>query len=123
MEQKKIQSFTDLIAWQEGHKLVLNIYKVTKSFPKEEMFSLTNQLRRAVVSVTSNIAGGYNHKTLSDKPHFYTILHGSVAKVQNQLLIARDLQYLDQKQFSQIAEQTVLTHKLLTALIKSISKN
>lgn len=123
MEQKKIQSFTDLIAWQEGHKLVLNIYKVTKSFPKEEMFSLTNQLRRAVVSVTSNIAEGFNRKTLSDKSHFYTMSHGSVAEVQNQLLIARDLQYLDQKQFSQIAEQTVLTHKLLTGLIKSISKN
>ena len=123
MEQKKIQSFTDLIAWQEGHKLVLNIYKVTKSFPKEEMFSLTNQLRRAVVSVTSNIAEGFKRKTLSDKSHFYTMSHGSVAEVQNQLLIARDLQYLDQKQFSQIAEQTVLTHKLLTGLIKSISKN
>lgn len=123
MEQKKIQSFTDLVAWQEGHKLVLTVYTATKNFPKEEMFSLTNQLRRAVVSVTSNIAEGFNRKTLNDKSHFYIMAHGSVAEVQNQLLIARDLNYCTQKQFSQIAEQTILTHKLLTGLIKSVSKN
>jgi len=93
--KQKIQSFTDLVTWQEGHKLVLDIYKSTKSFPKEEMFGLTNQIRRAVVSITSNIAEGFNRKSIKDKTHFYVMAHGSVAEVQNQLLIARDVQYLE----------------------------
>ncbi len=81
MEHKKIRSFTDLVAWQEGHKLVLSVYILTKSFPQEELYSLTNQLRRAVVSITSNIAEGFNRKTLNDKSHFYIMAHGSVALV------------------------------------------
>ncbi|OIP58659.1 MAG: four helix bundle protein [Candidatus Moranbacteria bacterium CG_4_10_14_3_um_filter_44_15] len=121
--KQKIQSFTDLVTWQEGHKLVLDIYKSTKSFPKEEMFGLTNQIRRAVVSITSNIAEGFNRKSIKDKTHFYVMAHGSVAEVQNQLLIARDVQYLEKSEFSQIANQTVLVHKLLTGLIKSLSRS
>ncbi|MFZ2187343.1 MAG: four helix bundle protein [Candidatus Moraniibacteriota bacterium] len=124
MEAKqKIQSFTGLVAWQKGHKLVLAIYKATKVFPKEEMFGLTNQMRRAVVSITSNIAEGFNRKTAKDKTHFYAMAHGSVAEIQNQLLIARDVQYLNNSEFSQIAEQTILVHKLLTGLIKSLSRS
>jgi four helix bundle protein len=121
--KQKIQSFTDLIAWREGHKLVLDIYASTKVFPKEEMFGLTNQIRRAVVSITSNIAEGFNRKSTKDKTHFYVMAHGSVAEVQNQLLIARDVQYLNKTEFSRIANQTVLVHKLLTGLIKSLSRS
>jgi four helix bundle protein len=109
--------------WQEGHKLVLTVYSVTKKFPKDEIFGLTNQIRRAVVSITSNIAEGFNRKTAKDKSHFYTIAHGSVAEVQNQLLIARDVKYLNNTEFSQMAEQTILVHKLLTGLIKSVLRS
>lgn len=114
------RSFTDLIAWQEGHKLVLAIYAKTKDFPKEEIFGLVNQLRRAAVSITSNTAEGFNRKTEKDKLHFYTMAIGSVGEVQNQLLIARDVQYLKQENFSKLAEQSVTVHKLLTGLMKSI---
>ncbi|MDO8566402.1 MAG: four helix bundle protein [Candidatus Moranbacteria bacterium] len=121
--KEKIQSFTNLIVWQEGHKLVLDIYKATKVFPNEEMFGLTNQMRRAAVSITSNIAEGFNRRSAKDKSHFYAIAHGSVAEIQNQLLIARDIKYIGKPEFSQIAERTVLVHKLLTGLIKSVLRS
>ncbi len=59
-EPEKIKSFTDLNAWKEGHTLVLMVYKITKEFPKEELFGLTNQLRRCIVSITSNVAEGFS---------------------------------------------------------------
>ena len=67
IENEKIRSFTDLHAWKEGHKLVLMIYDATKLFPKEEVFGLTNQVRRAGVSFTSNIAEGFSHGSYKDK--------------------------------------------------------
>lgn len=121
--KQKIKSFTDLVAWQEGHELILLIYDVTKSFPKEEMFGLTNQIRRASVSITSNIAEGFNRQSAKDKAHFYVMAHGSVAEVQSQLMICRDVSYLSKEKFSKAAEQTILVHKLLTGLIKSVSRN
>ena len=63
----KIRSFTDLVAWKEGHKLVLMIYDVTKSFPPAERFGMIDQLRRAIVSVTSNIAEGFSRRTAKEK--------------------------------------------------------
>ena len=66
-KKSKIKSFTDLYAWQEGHKLVLMIYKATEDFPSKEVFGLTNQMRRSVVSVTSNIAKGFGRNTNKDK--------------------------------------------------------
>ena len=94
MDSKKIKSFTDLETWKEGHKLVLIIYKITKSFPDEERFSLTNQLQRAMVSVTSNIAEGFSRNGKKEKVQFDYMVLGSLTEVQNQLLIAKDLSYI-----------------------------
>lgn len=118
----KIQSFTDLNAWKESHKLVLMIYEITKKFPKEEMFGLTNQLRRAAVSITSNIAEGFSRQSYKEKTHFYSTSLGSTTEVQNQILIARDVKYIDNREFQKMAEQTIVVHKLINGLIKS-SKN
>ena len=115
----KIESFTDLNAWKEGHKLVLEIYRVTKNFPREEMFGLTNQMRRCAVSITSNVAEGFSRNTSKDKAQFYSISLGSVTELQNQLLVARDVGYLEKEEFSKIASQTVIVHKLINGLIKS----
>ena len=116
----KIKSFTDLIAWQEGHVLVLKIYSATESFPQKEQFALTSQLRRAVVSITSNIAEGFSRNSLKEKIQFYSIALGSLTEVQNQLLIAKDIKYLQNSLFDNIDRQTVLVSKVLNGLIKSI---
>lgn len=119
VEQKPIQSFTDLRAWKEGHALVLMVYEVTKRFPKEESFGLVNQLRRAVVSFTSNVAEGFSRSSWKDKLHFWVMSLGSLTEVQNQLLVARDVLYIDTQAFQKLAEQTVVVGKLTNGLIKS----
>jgi four helix bundle protein len=122
VENKKIKSFTDLKAWQEGHKLVLIIYKETEKFPKKEIFGLTSQMRRAAVSVTSNIAEGFSRNTNKDKCQFYSNALGSLTELQNQLLITRDVGYLERKLSLEIAGQTVIVAKILNGL-KRIKNN
>lgn len=116
----QIKSFTDLNAWQEGHKLILMIYEITKNFPREELFSLTSQMRRAAISTTSNVAEGFSRNTEKDKRQFYTIAQGSLTELQNQLIIVRDIGYLNKDEFDKIFERTKLVHKLITGLRKSI---
>lgn len=117
-ESRKIKSFTELNAWKEGHALVLMIYRITKKFPKEEIFGLTAQIKRAAVSFTSNIAEGFSRNSYREKSQFYSIALGSLTEIQNQLLVARDVGYLSQKEFIIIAEQTVEISKITNGLIK-----
>ena len=116
-ENNRIKDFKDLIVWQESHKLVLAIYKITKSFPKEEIFGLTSQIRRAAVSITSNIAEGFGRQGYKEKVQFYYLAQGSLTELKNQLLIAKDIGYLKEKQFSEAASQANDAHKLLQGLI------
>jgi four helix bundle protein len=113
----KISSFTDLTVWKNGHHLVLVIYKITQNFPKQELYSLTDQMRRAGVSVTSNIAEGYGRKTYREKLHFYYIAQGSLTELKNQLIIARDLKYLRKVDFELLANQSNRVHQLLQGLL------
>jgi len=115
----KIKSFTDLNVWREGHKLVLEIYKVTKGFPSSEQFGLTNQIQRAAVSITSNIAEGFSRKSKKEKTQFFYTSLGSLTEVQNQLLVAKDLNYLNAERFKKVASQTIIVSKLLNGIIKS----
>ena len=112
----KIKNFTDLNAYKEAHKLVLMVYQITKEFPKEERYGLIDQMRRAVVSITSNIAEGFSRNTAKDKYQLYTLAQGSLTELQSQLLISRDLSYLTKEDFSQIANQTVIVNKLINGL-------
>jgi four helix bundle protein len=118
-EIKKIQKFTDLIVWQEGHKLVLMIYKITKIFPTEEKFGLVDQMRRAVVSFTSNIAEGFTRKSGKEKSQFYHIAKSSMTEIQNQLIIAKDVGYLSKDAFNELAQQSVIANRLLGGLLKA----
>jgi four helix bundle protein len=113
----KIKDFTDLIVWQEGHKLVIEIYRATKSFPKEEIYSLTDQIHRAASSITSDIAEGFGRRTHKDKLLFYYHAQGSLTELKNQLLIGRDVGYLKVDDFGVLTERANTTHKLLQGLI------
>ncbi len=121
-EKKKIRSFSDLLVWQKGHKLLLMIYKDTKEFPREELFCLISQMRRAALSVTSNIAEGFGRQGYKEKIQFYYLAQGSLTELKNQLLAARDIGYMDKNSFNVIADQANKTHQLLQGLIRS-SKN
>jgi four helix bundle protein len=118
--ENAIKSFKDLKVWQEAHGLVLEIYEYTKIFPKEECFGLTQQLRRASVSISSNIAEGFNRKSSKEKIQFYYTALGSLNEVQNQLFIAKDVAYLEAEKFHTTEKRTILVSKLLNGLIKAI---
>lgn len=117
--ENKIRNFTDLTAWKEAHKLVLSIYKLTRSFPRSEVFILTSQILRAVISVSSNISEGFSRRTRKEKVQFYSTAIGSLTEVQNQLIIAKDVEYLPGEKFNELYSQTIIVHKLINGLIKS----
>ncbi len=119
MREHKITSFKDLDAWKQARAIVLNVYKITKEFPRDEQFGLTNQMRRASVSITSNIAEGFGRLTKKDKAHFYSIAKGSLFELQSQLQISYDLQYLDQEFFEKINKDLENALRLTYGLIKS----
>jgi four helix bundle protein len=88
------QSYRDLVAWQKSIVLVTEIYKATKLFPREEIFGLVSQLRRAAVSIPSNIAEGHGRLSNADRKHFVSQARGSVLELETQILIAHNLGYL-----------------------------
>jgi len=112
-----IREFKDIVAWQKAHELTVNIYKHTKDFPREEQFGLTNQIRRASVSIASNIAEGFGRRTGPDRVHFYDMARGSLHEVQAQLLIAKDVGFMELDIFTGLEQASIECHKLLTGLI------
>jgi four helix bundle protein len=92
-ERKPAKSFKDLIVWQKAYCLVLETYKTTKEFPKEELYGLTQQMRRAVISIPCNIAEGYGRKHNSEYRNFLSIAYGSLLEYETQFLLSRDLGY------------------------------
>lgn len=115
----KISYFSQLKAWQESHILVLMTYKMTKSLPKDEMFGLSSQMRRAAISITSNIAEGFSRNTKGEKRQFYGIAKGSLTELQNQFIVCRDVKYLDTMEFNVLFKQTVTASKLIYGLLNS----
>ncbi len=119
MRNGKIQSFTDLNVWKEGHKLVIMVYGITKKFPKEETYSLIDQMRRATASITANIAEGFGRQSYKEKLQFYYLAQGSLTELKNFILIAKDVDYLNTDDFNSLADQSNLTHQILQGFIKS----
>lgn len=115
--KKTIKDFTDLVVWQEGHRLVLLIYKITKQFPREELFALVSQMRRAAVSITSNVSEGFGRRGIKERIQFYYMAQGSLIELKNQLIIARDIGYINPKTFGEINEQANKVHQLLQGLL------
>lgn len=116
---EKSRHFTELIVWEKAHQLVLSVYRLTKNFPKEELFGLTTQFRRASVSIAANIAEGYSKKGLKDKVRFLNIAQGSLSECQYYIRLAKDLGYADVYQLEIDVEEV---SKLLNAYSRAISK-
>ena len=115
---KTIRSFTDLNTWKEGHRLVVMVYEMTKKFPREETYSLIDQMRRSASSVTSNIAEGFGRQTYKEKVQYYYQAQGSLIELKDQILIARDVGYLQENDFKAIARQANIAHQLLQGLLQ-----
>lgn len=94
-----VTKFTDLIVWQKSHQLTLSVYKLTLKYPKFEVFGLASQTQRCAVSQTSNLVEGFKRRTRADSVHFYNIAEGSLEELEYQLLLARDLTYIKQKEY------------------------
>lgn len=92
------KNFTELIVWQKAHQFVLNVYSYTKGFPKEELYGLTSQFRRAAVSIAANIAEGYKKSGIADKAKFMNIAQGSLEECQYYLILSNDLGYGENKE-------------------------
>ena len=103
-EKHKIRTFRDLLIWQKSIKLVTRIYEVTRSFPKEEAFGLTSQMRRCSVSIPSNIAEGHGRNSTGDYLRFLQIATGSLCELQTQLVIANNLSFFSEKEFDTLEE-------------------
>ena len=117
MKDGKIESFTDLNVWKEGHLLVLQIYKITKTFPKEETYSMVDQMRRSASSVTANIAEGFGRHSYKEKVQFYYLSKGSLLELKNFLIISKDIEYMSQHKFDELMMQANTTDQLLQGLI------
>jgi four helix bundle protein len=117
-----VKSFHDLVAWQKAMELVTEIYKVSQKFPKEEMFGLTSQIRRAAVSIPSNIAEGRGKSSTGEFQQFLYHARGSLAEVETQLLIAINLGYLEKAGVSHITELIARVGKILHGLLSAIKK-
>ena len=113
----KTKSFKELIVWQKAHQFVLSVYKMTKKFPKEELFGLTSQFRRAAVSIPANIAEGYRKRGKADKARFLNISEGSLEECKYYLILTKDLGYSRTDQENSLAEEV---SKLLNAYSNKI---
>ena len=115
------KGFKQLKAWQRGYELVLEVYKVSKNFPKEEIYGLVSQIRRAAVSVPANIAEGYEKNHRKEYLQFLDIAKGSLGEVETLLHFANDLRYLSGDNFLLIEQKRKETARLLKGLIRSLS--
>ena len=120
MESKKIESFKDLIVWQKGIELVNEIYKVTKHFPKEELFGLTSQARRAAISVPANIAEGWGRGTTKNYIQFLEISRGSLYELNTLIIISVNQEYLSSEKCSEIESNINEIGRILNAIITKL---
>ena len=115
-----LKNYKELTVWQKSYKLCLHIYKVTKRFPKDEMYGLTSQIRRSSVSIPSNIAEGYGRKTTLEYVRFLYIAYGSVCELETQTMLSGDLDYMGKERSQDIRQEIGDVERMLKAMIKSL---
>lgn len=116
------QHYKDLIAWQKAMELANALYEATEGFPQREIYSLTNQMRRAAVSVPSNIAEGQAHYSNREFRHFLRHSRGSLAELETQVLIARRRDYLSEQRATELLQRAAEVGRILNGLIASLNE-
>ncbi len=115
-------SYKDLQVWQKAVEFVKTVYSITKKFPEDEKFGLVNQMRRAAVSIASNIAEGKARNTDKEFLNFLYIARGSAAEVETQIFIAKGLEFIDEKTYKEAATECEGVGKLINGMIKAVSR-
>ena len=117
-----LRNFKELSVWQKAYQLCLEIYRLTKKFPKEEIYNLTSQIRRAAVSVPSNIAEGYGRRTGPDYIRSLYISYSSVCELETQIMLSGDLGYVFKSDSEKVLNELAEVERMLKALIRSLEK-
>lgn len=114
-----MKTYRDLIVWKKAYIFTIEVYRATQQFPKEEMYGLTSQIRRATVSITSNIAEGFGRSGAKEKDQFYAFAHGSLYEVESQLFISKGIGYLTDNEHDKLLLQIEEVSRLLQGLRKA----
>jgi four helix bundle protein len=115
-----VQSFRSLRVWEKSHRLTLDVYTSSKSFPREEIYGLTSQMRRASASIGMNIAEGCCRKGNVEMGRFLQIAMGSASEVEYQLLLAHDLDYLQNPEYERLVAQAIEVKRMLSSLMQKV---
>jgi four helix bundle protein len=115
-----VKDFRELKVWQKAHELTLAVYQVTASFPREELYGLTTQMRRAGTSIAANLAEGCGRMGDAELSRFCSIALGSASELQYFLLLARDLQHLQGRDYDRLAERTTEVKRMLTGFLQKL---
>ena len=115
-----MQDFTSLKVWQKAHTLTIDVYRITKNFPSEEKFGLISQIRRACISIESNLAEGCGRNSYKEFARFISIAQGSAFEVRCQLILAKDLDYVSDDEFGIFQEKILAINRMLSALEKKL---
>ena len=115
-----VKNYRELVVWQKAVELVEQVYQVTRQFPKEEMYGLTNQVRRAAVSIPSNIAEGYGRKSKKEYLQFYSIAYGSLLELETQLILSHDLKFISDNDFEVTDSTREEVSKMLYTMIAKL---
>ena len=114
-----MKNYKELVVWQKAHQMTLDVYGVTSEFPREELYGLTSQLRRAAASIGANIAEGSGRRSNNEICRFLQIARGSASETEYHLLLARDLKFLREEDFRKLSRRADELQRMLTALIQS----
>jgi four helix bundle protein len=118
-----VKNFRDLSVWQKAHALTLAIYKVTKKFPRDELFGLSSQMRRSSSSIAANIAEGCGRKTDADFARFLQNGFGSASELEYHLILAHDLGLLNKPEFDELSDAVIEVKKMLAAFLRKLNSN
>ena len=119
-EKTYINSNRDLNVWKNGIEIVKSVYIISAGFPKEEIYGLSSQIRRSAISIPSNIAGGHGRDSLKEYLRFISIALGSIAELQTQIFIAKELKFIDEVKYNELTDLSEVTGRMLKKLQQTL---